>query len=592
MRAIERESAHPLGYMVLSLLVVTSYLFLIHLADYINDLRFYAYSTRTQIGLLINVSGLGIMTLILGSRLSTSKNKYFSAALITIVGNVMLFAKGTLYDKESYYLDFQNLPLYMFLHVPLFFILLSTIHLYRLSPPFILNWTEKSNIRRHTSILAILQLAILAIYFVAFAPGNMSLDTYNQFSQILGTIPYNNAHPLTHTLYLQLLYTLFHSFSVFCMVQILLYVYVTTSFAYHLMLRGVNPVVLYLILVSMSLSPNVGINLMTLWKVVLFSIGLLWLTLITYKMAYTNYFSRKWHVFEYVSCMLIVGLFRFNGLPPFAAMIVYTLIHLIRTSPKATFIEGASLSITLLVFISCAAIVPGLLQAEDNPAGVKLRPIFQGLGAMYVAEEQHTLDDTTKKIMMGIAPEKAWITHYNPYFSDVYVENIPYFIENISRVGTGQALRSYGKALFDSPLVILGDRLNLSILSWSVVEDPYSYDNRYTIKLTPLMTNDFGISREENALYFVISHLSHNTTQIVFSDTFFWRVGIHLIFLLLALTLHRQLWFLYIPLFSNWLIIFLTMPAQDYRYVWFVFLIAPFLLLAYFVETNWKYKKL
>ena len=65
-------------------------------------------------------------------------------------------------------------------------------------------------------------------------------------------------------------------------------------------------------------------------------------------------------------------------------------------------------------------------------------------------------------------------------------------------------------------------------------------------------------------------------------ETIFWRGGLHLNILLILMIVGlknrgKQIWLILCPIIMNVISLFLSMAWQDYRYVWFLWLVIPFI---------------
>lgn len=505
--------------------------------------------------------------------------------LLTALSSFLFFGKGLLYSPDSLWLSAQQLPFFLLLLLPVGITVYQGIVLAPRIRPLFFCKIVTPRLRMHMLVLALFQLVILLIYFLAYRPGNMSYDTYNQLEQLTGAIPYNTWHPIAHTLIMKLMLSVWFDLSILSATHILFYTAITTLFAAELMKNRVRPSVLYLILIGFALSPSIGINIMTLWKDIPFTIALLWATLILYKMmTRRDYFSHIGHGIEFAICMLIVFLFRYNGILAFVFSVGYALFYLRKKDSKTKRTGLISIAVTLVVIAVIMVPVPRMLNANPNPPGMKLRPIFQGLGAMYRADHEDKLEPETRAFMEEFAVPQDWKDHYDAYFADVYIREMQGFVQHIGKMSTGTAIKTYVNAFFRQPDVILGDKLNLGVLTWSVASDPFSYVTPYTIIIEQKVQEDYGITRAPSALETQINEIAATTRDNHVINVFLWRIGIYEVLLAFtaafALRYTKRSLLLYIPLLSNWLIVFLTMPAQDYRYAWFVFMIFPFLALA------------
>lgn len=505
--------------------------------------------------------------------------------LTTGIVTFCFFGKGLLYEPGGYWLSLDLWPVLLGLYIIVGKTVWDTFLLWQHLPLLLCSSKSIPYRRFHMVVIFILQGIVLAGYYAALAPGSMSYDTFNQLQQIDGSIGYNTWHPIAHTLLLKGLLMATGSLSAQSLCHILFFCLVTTAFAGELMKNRLRPVVLYIVILALVLMPQTGINLMTLWKDIPFTIALLWMTLMLYRAGTDQVFLRTgkgWGAF----CLglLLIVLLRYNGVLAFGLCLLYGLYYMVRYERKKTGRILAALGLCLLIIALVLGPLPKVLDANPNPAGMKLRPIYQGLGAMYVAEREQDLPAAARKAMAGVASPDQWATYYNPYFSDIYIQNVHRYIQNLSFISTGSSLHWYIEALEKAPAVILGDRFNLGLLSWSVPPDPLSYNNRYTLAIDENVTKAYGISRDENQAYTRLSTGVSYTEDFALLDIFFWRGGIYLLGLtmLLAYTLmyRRQGMAWHFPWLGNFIIVFLTMPAQDFRYIWFQGLIFPFLFLA------------
>ncbi|HBD65150.1 MAG TPA: hypothetical protein DC038_12045 [Clostridiales bacterium] len=290
--------------------------------------------------------------------------------------------------------------------------------------------------------------------------------------------------------------------------------------------------------------------------------------------------------------MLVISLFRFNGILAYIAMLIFAFAYVYRSRNKIqTRNYLASAAASLIVFLLISVIIPKQLNALPNPPGMKLRPIYQGYSAVYVSGNENDLNVESRKTIETVCTPKQMNEFYNPYFADTISSNTPKFLSNLSRISTGDAIRIYIEAALKHPGVILGDKFNLSVTMWSVTNDKFSYNNAYTTVIQKEMTDEFGVERTENKLTDAVKLLASATLMETYlSNTLIWRTGFYLaleFILMMYLLLQRDKRIsLFIPAVCNGIIVFLTMPAQDYRYLWFIFLLFPFMVLACSVDLN------
>lgn len=520
-----------------------------------------------------------------------------SVVVCTLLVTFFYFGKSFLYEESGYWMTADKLKYFMLLNIPILIYVLLSMEIFDMLKQDIASARIKNtdlwiSLKAQFIILFAIQALILLIYFYALNPGNMSYDTYNQTGQLRGTIPFNTWHPIGHTLFTGLLLSVWNNYAVITIFQIIFFAAITSSFYTALLKNGIKPQIIYAAAVIMAALPSVGINVVTQWKDIPFTVGILWGTLILFRMSIEkSYFSKLHDNVEFIMCMLVISLFRFNGILAFAALLIFAFIYVYRgtkSQKRNCFI--ASLFI-LIIFFTVNTIIPKKLDAVPNPAGMKLRPIYQGYSAMYVFGGEDDLNPESRKLIETVSTPKQMNDFYNPYFADTISSNTPKFLKNLSKISTKDALKIYLEALKAQPGVVLGDKFNLSVTMWSVTNDRFSYNNAYTTSIEKEMIEEFGVKRKENKLTEDVKEFARITfAENYLSNTLVWRTGFYLalefILILYLLVRRDKRISLFLPMACNGIIVFLTMPAQDYRYLWFIFLLFPFLVLACSVNLD------
>ena len=527
----------------------------------------------------------------------TSKLRLFSGGAVLIAGlsvSFFYFGKSFLYEETGYWMVSDNIKYFLLLSVFVFIYVIFSMRIFDLVKGDITTRADKKTMsyNYHYIILFIIQTSILGIYFYALNPGNMSYDTYNQVSQLKGIIPYNTWHPIGHTLFVGLLLKIWNNYAVITIFQIVFFAAVTSAFYTFLLKHNMKWQIIYFSAIIMSALPSTGINVVTQWKDIPFTVGLLWGTLILLKMSIEeDYFRKITNAVEFNLCMLTISLFRFNGILAFIAMLIYGFVYVRLGSGIQKRNYWAATSCILIIFLLINTVIPKKLNAVSNPPGMKLRPVYQGYCAVYISGGKEDLDNKSRELIETVCTPEQMKEFYNPYFADTISTNTPKFLNNLSKISTTDALKMYIEAFMAYPGVILGDKFNLSVTMWSVTHDRFSYNNAYTTVIQKEMIEEFGVRRAENKFTDIVKKFAEYTLiKNYLLNTLVWRTGFYLsleliLFLYLMFKKDKRL-SIFIPLLCNALIVFLTMPAQDYRYLWFIFLLFPFLALACSVEMN------
>lgn len=519
---------------------------------------------------------------------------YVPVIILGLAVSLLYFGKAFLYEKTGYWLDSGRLYYFLLLTLPaVIYILLSFCILDMFKTSVVKKENRRENYGTHYFILFVIQSSILGAYFYGLNPGNMSYDTYNQVSQIRGIIPFNTWHPIGHTFFIGLLLEIWDNYAIITMFQIIFFTAVTTSFYIMLLKNRIKWQLIYVTAIVMSAIPSTGLNVVTQWKDIPFTVGLLWGTLVIFKMLLQkDYFSKISHIVEFIFCLLSIFLFRFNGILAFILLLIFAFVYSFNSKnkiQKRNYYISAATILSIVILIN--SVIPGRLEAVPNPPGMKLRPVYQGFAAMYVSGEQDKFSAQSRKMIETVCTPEQMLEFYNPYFADTISINTPKFLNNLSKISTAAALKMYIEALVKEPEVIVGDKLNLAVTMWSVTHDPFSYNNAYTTAIQKEMIDEFGVSRYENAMTEIIEKIARvSCYENYLSNTLVWRPGFFLaleLILMLYLIIRRDRRLsLFIPLICNAVIVFLTMPAQDYRYLWFINLIFPFLVLSCSVKLT------
>ncbi len=519
---------------------------------------------------------------------------------MTLIVTFFYYGKIFLYEETGYWLTMNTVKYFLLLCIPVYaYILLSFCILDILKQAILAkedNLPEAAHIMRyryHFIIFFSIQVIILGVYFYGLNPGNMSYDTYNQVSQLKGIIPFNTWHPIGHTLFIGLLLRIWDNYAVITAFQIIFFALITSSFYTSLLKSKIKWQLIYITAVIMSAIPSTGINVVTQWKDIPFTVGLLWGTLILFKMSLRkDYFIRVGHIIEFILCLLTISLLRFNGILSFIVMIIYGFIYAINSGNKVQRVNySISVAIILAAVFLINNIIPNELEAVPNPPGMKLRPIYQGLAAIYVNGAEEDLSIKSRKLTESVSTPQQMRDYYNPYFADTISGNTPQFLNNLSKISSGDAIKMYIEAAIIHPEVVIGDKFNLATTMWSVTKDPFSYNNAYTTIIQKEMIEVFKVQRFNNRITGLIEKIAGDTfNENYLLNTLVWRTGFYLalelILLLYLIIMRDKRISLFIPLICNAFIVFLTMPAQDYRYLWFISLIFPFIVLASSVKLQ------
>ena len=218
-------------------------------------------------------------------------------------------------------------------------------------------------------------LALLPLFLINF-PGTMTVDSFNQLSQARGLTPLHDHHPWVHTLIIKLFYNIGYSLSnnvtvgiaAFILAQMLLVSLGLGFTAETLASLGSGRMGAVIVIAGFILFPYHAAFTITMWKDILFALGVLIITILLYKELVAGIRPGVADSLLFVLSSLAVCLFRHNG---FYAYILCALIFAFRAivnrrSSDAYVGKNARTAILTLVSILICLIINGPVKSGLN----------------------------------------------------------------------------------------------------------------------------------------------------------------------------------------------------------------------------------
>jgi hypothetical protein len=164
-------------------------------------------------------------------------------------------------------------------------------------------------------IYALPMYGIWSFYLLVFWPGSMSVDSINQWGQIISG-KFIQAHPVAHTLTMWLITRLWFSPAAVALFQILVLGGILGWGIATLRESGVPKWLAWLVAIVLAISPANSILSITLWKDVLFSAVVVALTIIFLKIttSHGDWLDQRLSWFGLGLTLSLVSLYRLNGL--------------------------------------------------------------------------------------------------------------------------------------------------------------------------------------------------------------------------------------------------------------------------------------
>ena len=409
-----------------------------------------------------------------------------------------------------------------------------------------------------------------------FNSGNITADSLDQYQQAHSMIPLSDHHPVVHTFLESFLYHIVDSTMFIAICQVLIFSLVMARAAIYLKKRGMADKEIYLFLSLNVLWPPTLVNIVTLWKDIWFSVFLLWLVILLTELVddIIGFFNRKMQVLELFISLCGVSTFRHNGIMILVGMILIFIIIAL----KKRFYKILPICLLLGVFVLGGKRII-IKNCDIIPNGsVASVVLFHGLAYEQYLNEPLLFE--TQQYMDSILPSDVVKKEYYSYSANPYMYGeIPTEYNTMNKFRNSdlkEVLQFYIKEFLKKPFLIIKDRLYGTDLLWNVFRPKDAYNYMYA---ADVQDNEFGIERIHTPYEKKMQRILKITESY---EPLFWRGGVYvdlLVILVLSEILKKRYRTLVIvaPIILNIGSLFLSMAWQDYRYVWFLMLVVPFL---------------
>lgn len=214
--------------------------------------------------------------------------------------------------------------------------------------------------KREILLYALPCILVWSIYLLTFWPGIMSIDSVNQWRQAVNGV-YSDEHPIFHTLNIRLLSRLWLTPAMVAISQIIALSLTTGWVLFCIRKIGVPRTITWLICIVFALYPPNGSLAITLLKDIPYSITMLILTVLLFKIGYSKGLwlaSRMaWIILALVAAL--ISLYRHNGFPiAFGTLAILLLVYRSYWRPIMT-----AITFSLLLLLS----IRGALYFSLNP---------------------------------------------------------------------------------------------------------------------------------------------------------------------------------------------------------------------------------
>lgn len=444
------------------------------------------------------------------------------------------------------------------------------------------------NIRKHKMIISFLILLILGIYAYIFYPYILHVDGSMEIDDISGNI-LSNWHPYFHTLLMKIVKDVFGKIHYFIYLRFLLYTFLIVKILFYFYNRGLGIKKIYLISLLLTLSPALGVFMVTLVKDIDFVLFLIMLSFYLFILIYDyDYFRKnKFHYFSLFISLSLVGLFRHNGIYVFVSTLLVLIIYNFKR-------KNILLLLTTILSIGFVFTVKvplyRYLDVEPSPPNFDVMPLIHGIS--YVITQDEEVDpDLYHYLTQNVLTKNELIRCYDQYNIDLLLhyndKNIRYY--NIDKK---EVIQGYIKQFLITPISLIKDRLFGTDLIWNNSECDRKMVYKYQIKYDEFGTNYSKKSIPKarykrlfsNSINQILIFISHN--EIL--NLLFFRGGLYLDFIIFlfgyAIMKKKKGSLFLFPFFINLVTLFIAVAHQEYRYICFM----PFISFIYYLLIRYE----
>ena len=398
-------------------------------------------------------------------------------------------------------------------------------------------------------------------YLLAFFPGNMSPDSLNHWRQV-ENMEFNNWHPFAYTMVILVLTQLWDSPAVIVLFQILLMSFVYAYGIYSFRQFGLGKRIAWVAALLWAVLPINGIFSTILWKDVVYSIFIVFLTIFVMKTVLQEGRNlRTWSgIATFTVVLLGIAFFRNNGLP-IAVLTAIGMLIIYRRNWKQLLSPLVLVSALYIVVTGPVFTAYNIQSANPNES---MSIPTQQIAA--VVSQDGELTEEQLAYLDTILPIEDWDA-YNPYLTD-RIKFHDNFKDDVVVADMGKYLSIWFDIVRQNPAIVIEAYLKQTSLVWQINKPIDGYTNPYTIDVDP---NEMGLETKpvSQTLYDVLEYGLEASRY--HTEELFWRPAVFSILIILfSLIASRKLgaiaWLPILPVLLNTGTIFVGLPAQDYRY--------------------------
>lgn len=522
-----------------------------------------------------------------------------------------------------------------FIHYVMFLIILEVVNSIQLMTRI----TRSHKIMTGKKTLLFFSIIILPwiVYFLAFSPAIMTVDSQSQWAQAVGLKPLGEQHPIIYTMFLRFTYQIFPNPSLFIILQLVAGAFLIAKILTAFWKKGFELKYLILLAILYGIYPINGFYMVTLWKDIPFAILF---TLFIYYIGKIYVSSGTWLSDSWLNPPLLLLLcfitseFRKNAFP----VVLIVLILFFFFLKKKRIIIMSIIALFISLSIGSSFFKSKILNAEPSPSTSAYAIPLQQIAYTY---KYGKVPADQSKFFSEIMPIENWRNSYNKYtVNPIKLNekfNQSFFSENRSRF-----VSEWFKTLKNGNLFNFIKAFAFQTATLWRLYTPNDYDG-YIVKIEPVpqefdITNytrykisksnsksdlrnvynkyarqmnmyqqknilsfdkykEVYISNKENLSKFPFSTLFRekmtkfhtwfmNRGQKVLGKGAFWVIQLLILFTFSLFYIRKKSFLLLVPAILLLCTLFISMPATDFRYIFALSFSLPISLLQLIYINN------
>ncbi|MEG2379490.1 MAG: hypothetical protein RSB77_04640 [Bacilli bacterium] len=445
-------------------------------------------------------------------------------------------------------------------------------------------------------IIFLIPFIIFLIVLLAFYPGILSFDSINQWNQVQSGI-INDAHPFLTTYIMFLLSKIWNSTAMICLFQIAVFSFVWSYFCNYIRKiskYSFNKQIIFTVV--MCLFPIMFLYSITLWKDILYSYYLMFLSILLLIGVKKKFQYSITEILLVGFLISIATLYRHNAIIPTFLIFCFLIYYFIKE--KINFKKIILLICSILSFYTILDMPEKILKKEE----IKKEPEISflttysiyALSTFYNYNVKFTKEEY--ELLHNVIPKNLWTEKY-----DRYLINTLLFVPELNKEYANKHASEITKLVLKYGLKYPHIGVLHYLQADSMLYNPLPLGSLYVFDFSEWRPY-YGFDEKTDTKLPMVRKCLTGLVNITYNKPYILRVLLYRPIYPLALSvilmfimikrkwIEKRMWFMMSPMLFNTLSLLPINIAQDLRYVYINFLTLPLVLMLFL--SIYKRKKI